>query len=118
VLAADVSRLLDRVARVRGVRRVDNHLTVYDDPRGAPGLPGALAPRRGAWGSPTARLLASAVGTGVMMSALAWRRIASPGSLAQALRTLRGPTGARRARHPRGRRAGARGPTEFRPAPG
>jgi hypothetical protein len=77
VLAAEVSRLLARVARVRGVRRVDNRLTVYDDPTGAPGPPEALSPRRGAWPSPTARFVAGVLSTGAMMSALAWRRIAS-----------------------------------------
>jgi hypothetical protein len=84
VLAAEVSRLLRRVRRVRGVQRVDNHLTVYEDLGGVPGLQGEPSPRRSAWQfewmqenwSPTARLLAGLGGSALVVWALAARRAA------------------------------------------
>jgi uncharacterized membrane protein len=69
VLAEEVPSLLRRVARVRGVREVIDHLQIHLEPGDVPGLQGAA--RGGGPGrfelwqehwSPTARLLAGATG--------------------------------------------------------
>lgn len=79
VLADEVARLLRRIAGVRGVRAVDNRLEVHETPDGVPGLQGEPSPLFGAWEfawmqnnwSPTARLIAGAVGGGLALSGLA-----------------------------------------------
>lgn len=70
VLADEVDGLLPRVASMRGVRGLDNRLTVHQEPAHVPGLQGQLARPRGGGGfplaqpywSPTARVVAGAGG--------------------------------------------------------
>ena len=47
VLADEVDRLRDTVARVLGVQQVEDHLDVHDEPGSVPGLQGDVPPRLG-----------------------------------------------------------------------
>jgi uncharacterized membrane protein len=87
VLAHEVERLLDEVHRIPGVTRVDNHLDVHEEPGDVSGLQGGPSQRRrGAqfefwqehW-SPTARLVASGIGAGLLVSTARLRPV--PGAL-------------------------------------
>ena len=76
ILTAEADRLLERVARVRGVCGVDNQLAVHQNPDGVPALQGdgALTGPRSAfmqetW-SPTTRLLAGMGGMAVAVAAI------------------------------------------------
>jgi hypothetical protein len=77
VFASEAPRLLSRLARVRGVRSIDNRLSVHDTAGDVPGLQGG--PReephavngRGVW-SPTVKLLSSA-GT---LALISWGAVA------------------------------------------
>lgn len=75
ILAHEVDRLLRRVAAVRGVEAVENHLEVYAEPGDIPGLQGAGRTPRGAevfdlmqhrW-SPSTRVLTGAAGAGLAL---------------------------------------------------
>jgi uncharacterized membrane protein len=83
ILAHEVDGLLDDVSRVPGVKQVDNHLDVHQEPGDVSGLQGGPARRRRGeqfefwqenW-SPTARALAGAVGTGLVLSGLRQRSV-------------------------------------------
>lgn len=77
VLTAEVDPLLRHVARVRGVRDIENRLSLHDEPGDVPGLQGGRGPmigRRGAltqevW-SPTTRLAAGTAGIGLIAGGL------------------------------------------------
>ncbi len=76
VLRSEVERLLLGVSAVRGVRQVENHLAVYDQPDDVPGLQGACHPAgepagflEGYW-PPTARLLVSLAGGALLQKGL------------------------------------------------
>ena len=63
VLADEADRLLARVASMRGVRQVEDRLSVHQEPGGVPGLQGKPArPLMQARWSPTARAVAGAGG--------------------------------------------------------
>ena len=76
VLAAEVENLVGCVKGVRGVRSVENRLSVFDEPGNIPSLQGGIG-REGArvewmqrnW-SPSARALAGALGAGLAMFGL------------------------------------------------
>ncbi len=76
VLAAEADRVVSRVARMSGVRDVDNRLSVHEQPGNVPALQGppARPPRGGqvirmVW-SPTGRVLAGTLGTGLTLGGL------------------------------------------------
>jgi uncharacterized membrane protein len=87
ILAHEVDRLLEEIRRMPGVTEVVNHLNVHNEPGDISGLQGGPSRRRrGAqfefwqenW-SPSARLVASAVGTGLLLYGA--RQRAVPGAL-------------------------------------
>jgi uncharacterized membrane protein len=95
VLRDEVDRLLRGVASVRGVRQVENHLTMHDEPGNVPGLQGQPTRRRSGrqldimqmnW-SPTTRLFVGAAG-GAMAAYGASRRNASSSVIGLAGLTL------------------------------
>jgi uncharacterized membrane protein len=95
VLRDEVDRLLRGVASVRGARRVENHLTMHDEPGDVPGLQGQPTRRRSGrqldimqmnW-SPTTRLFVGAAG-GAMAAYGASRRNASSSVIGLAGLTL------------------------------
>jgi uncharacterized membrane protein len=75
VLAAEADRVVARVARMSGVRGVDNRLSVHEQPGEVPALQGQPARPRGGqvirmvW-SPTGRVLAGTLGTGLALGGL------------------------------------------------
>lgn len=81
VLADEAGRLLDRVARMRGVAEVHNRLQVHDRFDGVPGLQGEPSSRWGAWEfewmqrnwSPAARLVAGLTGGALLIAGLGRR---------------------------------------------
>jgi hypothetical protein len=76
VLSDEVQQLLHGVENVRGVREVENHLEVYDDPDQIPGLQGDIPKPTGRaldimqrrW-SPATRFLVGAAGMFLLLSA-------------------------------------------------
>jgi hypothetical protein len=88
VLLDELDRLLKEVGSVRGVRDVENHLAVHNEPGDVPGLQGEPVHRRSGqqldvmqinW-SPTTRLLMGAAG-GTMAAYGAGRRDACGGAI-------------------------------------
>jgi uncharacterized membrane protein len=95
VLRDEVNSLLKRVASVRGVRDVENHLNVHDEPRNVPGLQGQPMRRLSGqpldfmqrhW-SPTTRLLMGGAG-GALAAYGAGRRDAFSSALGLAGLTM------------------------------
>jgi hypothetical protein len=95
VLRDEVDPLLSGVASVRGVRSVEDHLSVHDEPGNVPGLQGQPMRRLSGWQwdlmqrhwSPTTRLLTGAAG-GAMAAYGAGRRDVFGGAIGLAGLTL------------------------------